>query len=199
MHNPLAPRALAPTLAAPQCRPLAAPCVALHAAAADPDGSDAIRLTSNAWPRFMVEASRCLQPIPIYAARGPPLRRRRCHGVRCFDRPILFFRRTLPLFSFPRPPTEQQQQAVGRAEDGKKRRRRPCSGSGSSSRQRASGIRFVCPSSAGTSVWQAEAADRQCRRAVIRVAQEAQQGPIPRLPLPSSNQREDSSSSVSNS
>ncbi|KAG2633278.1 hypothetical protein PVAP13_2NG260300 [Panicum virgatum] len=71
MHNPLAPRALAPTLAAPQCRPLAAPCVALHAAAADPDGSDAIRLTSNAWPRFMVEAGRCLQPIPIYAGRGP--------------------------------------------------------------------------------------------------------------------------------
>ena len=106
---------------------------------------------------------------------------------------------SLPLFSFPRPPTEQQQQAVGRAEDGKKRRRRPCSGSGSSSRQRASGIRFVCPSSAGTSAWQAEAADRQCRRAVIRVAQEAQQGPIPRLPLPSSNQREDSSSAASNS
>ncbi|KAF0895495.1 hypothetical protein E2562_013591 [Oryza meyeriana var. granulata] len=40
------------------------------AAAADPDGPDAVRLTWNAWPRSKVEASRCV--VPLAAAISPP-------------------------------------------------------------------------------------------------------------------------------
>ncbi|CAM0150497.1 unnamed protein product [Urochloa decumbens] len=39
------------------------PSAAPPAAAADPDGPDAVRLTWNAWPRSKVEASRCVVPL----------------------------------------------------------------------------------------------------------------------------------------
>jgi protein transport protein SEC23 len=45
------------------------PSAAPPAAAADPDGPDAVRLTWNAWPRSKVEASRCV--VPLAAAVSP--------------------------------------------------------------------------------------------------------------------------------
>ncbi|KAG2561822.1 hypothetical protein PVAP13_8KG124800 [Panicum virgatum] len=57
------------------------PSAAPPAAAADPDGPDAVRLTWNAWPRSKVEASRCVVPlaatvsparVPDPSAASPP-------------------------------------------------------------------------------------------------------------------------------
>nr|CAB3502417.1 unnamed protein product [Digitaria exilis] len=49
------------------------PSAAAPAAAADPDGPDAVRLTWNAWPRSKVEASRCVVPLAatVSPARVP--------------------------------------------------------------------------------------------------------------------------------